>query len=170
MRGPLGQGTDPVARLGSLDRGQDPSELLVPARRVTGQAVVALGELRQRVVADDRDRLAHVTGRHPRDRGRDLAQRGDEVEPDDGTAQDADGDDDREDEQQHACADLRIDRPGQNEEGTEDGERDERGRDQGQRQTRLEWEDRPALGIGLERCGHASPVAGSAGTTVATNR
>ena len=86
------------------------AELPVAPIGVAGQPVVALGQLGEDVGADDRDRLAHVAGRDARHRGRDLAQRPDEVEPDGGPADDPDDDRDREHEQEESRADLRFDR------------------------------------------------------------
>ena len=110
--GALGHRLDAVPRLGRFDRRQDRPELSVATLGVGGQAVVALGQLGEDIGPHDRDRLAHVARRDARHRGRDLAQRPDQVQPDRGPAQDPDDDGDGEHEQQEARPDVGIDRAG----------------------------------------------------------
>ena len=66
---------DPVAWRDAFDRGEDPPELLVAPLEVGCEAVVALGQPGELVVAGDADRGRQVAGRDPIDRGRDRAQR-----------------------------------------------------------------------------------------------
>ena len=60
--GPLGHRVDPVPWLGRFDRRQDQPELAVASLGIGGQPVVAVGQLGEDVVPDDRDRLAQVAG------------------------------------------------------------------------------------------------------------
>ena len=70
-----GQELDAVARRGALDGRQDPPELAVAPLEVGGQAVVAVGEPGQLVVAGDPDRRREVAGGDAVDRRGDAAQR-----------------------------------------------------------------------------------------------
>ena len=142
--GALGHRVDAVARLGRFDGGEDEPELAVAPVGIAGEAVVTLRELGEDVVALDRDRAGHVAGRDPGDGRRDLAQRRHEAHADDGPAEDADDDRGREHEQEEADPDLRLDRAGHDEQGPEEGERDDRRDQEGQRQPRLKGEVEPA--------------------------
>ena len=57
---PFDQGLDVVARRDLVDRGEDPPELPVAPLEVGGQAVVAVGQSGELVVADDLDRARQV--------------------------------------------------------------------------------------------------------------
>ena len=94
-------------------------ELAVPAFGVGGQAVVALGQLGDGVVALDRDRLAHVAGRDARHRGRDLVQRRDELEADREPPRTPTTTATATMKSSRRVADLRIDRTGDHEQGPE---------------------------------------------------
>ena len=68
-----GQEFSSVARRGALDRSQDLAELAVAALEIGGQAVVAVGQSGQFVVAGHADRGGEVSGGHAIHRCRDRA-------------------------------------------------------------------------------------------------
>ena len=138
---------------------------------------MALGKLGQDVVADDGDRLAHVACGDPRDRGGDLSQRCDQLEPDRRPTDHADDDRDRKHEQEQACSDLWVHGSAGDEQDPEDAERDDGRREKGQGQAGLERQaetalveapiPKSAIGFGFGRWGHSRPAVS---TVVATSR
>jgi hypothetical protein len=73
-RGPPDEVLDPISGRRMLDRREDPAELPIAPLEGAGQAIVALGQARQLVVAADGDRGRQVAGRDPVDRCRDRPQ------------------------------------------------------------------------------------------------
>ena len=131
--------------------GQDPSELAVAPVECRGQAVVAVGEAGQLVVALDLDAGREVARLDPVDRRGDRTQRGGQVGREKVGKEDRDdyGDDGRQEEQ---AGDRRL-RVGQalrdDDEEAEDGEREQCRRDEGEGQPGAEGESgREALGFG----------------------
>ena len=119
-----------------LERVDDPAQLDVPPLEVPRQAVVALGEAAELVVARELQGRPEVAGRDPVDRAGDRAQRRREVRGDRRAEQHGEHDRDRDPEQEHAKdRGIRVRGAGdEQDDDPEAGEREHRGRHQSERQ------------------------------------
>ncbi len=100
MGGAAGDEVGAVARGAGLDRLEDLAQLAVPPLEIGREAVVAVGEPGELVVARDEDRGREVAGRGAVDGGRDRPERGGQVGGEQPGEEDADHRRDDEDEQQ----------------------------------------------------------------------
>jgi hypothetical protein len=100
LTGPLDQCLDVVLQRHLVDGGEDAAELAVASLEVRGEAVVAIGEASQLIVADDLHRAREVAFRHAIDGGHDRPQRRQQLGRERECRHDREREEDRQREQQ----------------------------------------------------------------------
>ncbi len=134
-----------VARRCGLDGGQDPAQLAIASLEVGGQAIVAVGEAGELVVAGHPDRRRQIAGRDSIHGGRDGPQRSSQVRGQEIRDEDREQHGDGQSEEQET-GQARVDarpakrRPDRENEQAERGHRQDRRQDQGEGQARPEAE------------------------------